>query len=50
MPKRLPSIQRANRDYEDWLRARLPRVDTKGLDKKHEKMAAGEFEFLRATF
>lgn len=37
--------------YETWLRARLKGdVNEKDLAEKHEKMAAGPFPFLRATY
>jgi hypothetical protein len=36
--------------YEDWLRSHLDDVVEKDIAVKHEKMAEGAFQFLRATY
>lgn len=44
-------IRAANRAYERWLKAELDGdIVARDLARKHEKMAAGPFEFLRATY
>jgi hypothetical protein len=44
-------IRKANNEYEDWLRNELDGDIVKdAIDKKHEKMSAGPFPFLRATY
>jgi len=45
----LLKIVKANREYEEWFRAKLTVVDA-DLDIKHAKMLANEFAFLRATY
>ncbi len=42
-------IKRATRNYEVWLRERIP-ILAKDLALKHTRMAEGAFPFLRATF
>jgi hypothetical protein len=42
-------IRESTRDYEAWLRARMP-VIAADLRAKHEAMASAAFPFLRATF
>ncbi len=42
-------IVRATAKYEDWLRKQIPLLPV-DLERKHALMAAGEFQFLRATF
>jgi uncharacterized protein (DUF2252 family) len=39
----------ATKDYETWLRRRIPVVD-EDLTLKHERMAEAAFSFMRATF
>ena len=36
--------------YEDWLRNHLDAVVEKDIAVKHQKMADGAFQFLRATY
>ena len=36
--------------YEDWLRNHLDTVVEKDIAVKHQKMADGAFQFLRATY
>jgi len=44
-------IRAANRDYENWLAARLDgQIVDDDLDKKHRKMHESAFAFLRATY
>jgi Ser/Thr protein kinase RdoA (MazF antagonist) len=43
------SIYESTRDYDAWMRKRTD-VSRKLLERKHRKMAAGAFPFLRATF
>jgi Uncharacterized protein conserved in bacteria (DUF2252) len=42
-------IQKATREYEAWLAARIPLIQA-DLDFKHQRMNEGAFPFLRATF
>lgn len=42
-------IVKATDDYEAWLAERMPLLAA-DLEYKHERMAADEFEFMRATF
>jgi hypothetical protein len=42
-------IREANKAYERWLSQRLPLLPA-DLNLKHQRMAEGAFEFLRATF
>jgi hypothetical protein len=45
------TLKDSTRAYEDWLRECLAGdLVKKDLDAKHEKMAAGPFPFLRATY
>jgi Ser/Thr protein kinase RdoA (MazF antagonist) len=43
------NIFESTRDYEAWMQKRTD-VSRKLLERKHRKMAAGAFPFLRATF
>ena len=43
------NIQKATRQYEQWLTAYTPLVKA-DLDFKHQQMALGVFPFLRATY
>ena len=47
---RTNTIVQSTARYEDWLRERLKDFVEKDLEEKHEKMAAGPFPFLRATY
>jgi hypothetical protein len=42
-------IVKATEKYEDWLRARIPLIQ-EDLEYKHEYMAGGLYDFMRATF
>ena len=45
------NIVKSARAYEDWLGGQLKdELVKKDIKKKHKKMAAGPFEFLRATY
>ncbi len=46
---KLPSIQEATSDYEQWL-ARHLTIVTADLELKHQHMAESAFSFFRATF
>ncbi len=42
-------IKQATKDYEAWLRQRIPLIEA-DLRRKHQRMAQSPFPFLRATF
>jgi hypothetical protein len=42
-------IIKATEKYEDWLRDRIPLIQ-EDLESKHEYMAGGLYDFMRATF
>jgi uncharacterized protein (DUF2252 family) len=45
------NIKQSTKAYEDWLRRQLDGgIMEKDLEEKHEKMRAGAFPFLRATY
>src|SRR5436190_8108308 len=49
--RKMPNIHESTSAYEAWLRTQLGgEIVDKDLDRKHEKMRATPFAFLRATY